>query len=143
VARGEGVAVGTNYYWRHNICFCCNRSDEWHICKSLISFEGHFSEGEWDDAAKAWPDIPVITSWRDWVTKLTSGGEIWDEYSVQHDTEEFIARVEATDRAARRRQYDWCMNHPDRLGGIRVGSVGPRSYWLDADGFSFYGGEFS
>jgi hypothetical protein len=48
--------VGTNYYWRHNICFCCNRSDEWHICKSLISFEGHFSEGEWDDAAKAWPD---------------------------------------------------------------------------------------
>jgi hypothetical protein len=38
--------VGTNYYWRHNICFCCNRSDEWHICKSLISFEGHGQPGD-------------------------------------------------------------------------------------------------
>lgn len=136
--------MGTNYYWRHNICTCCGRYDEWHICKSLISFEGHFGEPVWDEADLRFNSAPpLVTSWEEWKGLIRKDGEVWDEYGVQHDVEEFIPRVEATDPAARRRQYDWCAAHPERLGDIRVGPVGERSYWLDADGFSFYGGEFS
>lgn len=136
--------MGTNYFWRHNICTCCNRYDQMHICKSLVSFEGHFSKPDWDVAnSRPIPALPLVTSWAEWKGVIRAGGEVWDEYGVRHDVEEFIARVEATDPAVRRRQYEWCVEHPDRVPVRDIDRVGERGEWLDADGFSFYGGEFS
>lgn len=136
--------MGTNYYWRHNICSCCGRYDELHICKSLVSFEGHFAEAERDETSgKYAPPAALIVSWSQWRNKLRDGGEVWDEYGLRHDTAEFIAFVEATDPVARRRQYEWCVNHPHIVPPRRIDRIGPCGEWLDADGFSFYGGEFS
>lgn len=128
--------MGTNYYHRTNICDCCGRYDEQHICKSLVSFEAPVA---WQDPQ---PDGFVVTikSWADWKARLLDGGEVWDEYGERIPTDEFIARVEATDPERRRWQYDWMAEHlPERV------SVQPAEGmdWLDADGFSFYGGAFS
>lgn len=136
--------MGTNYYWRHNICSCCGRYDSMHICKSLVSFQGYFDEAEWDDERREFkPAPPLIVSWQQWKAKLRAGeGEVWDEYGDRLDTEQFIADVEATDADNRRRQYDWVVRN-DGLGYHREFGVVPRGEWLDPDGFSFYGGEFS
>jgi hypothetical protein len=128
--------MGTNYYHRSAICECCHRYEERHICKSLTSFEGTV---EWPDEA---PCAPVVTvgSWQDWKARILAEGEVWDEYGTHWPTADFIARVEATPDDARRRQHDWMVNNdPQRV------SDGPAegTEWLDADGFSFYGGAFS
>jgi hypothetical protein len=136
--------MGTNYYWRHNICSDCGRYDELHICKSLISFQGHFAEAEWDNVAKLYaPPALIVASWAGWKDLIRDGGEVWDEYGHRQVPEDFIARVEATDPVSRRRQYDWCVGHPEDVPPRRIDRVGPRGEWLDADGFSFYGGDFS
>lgn len=136
--------MGANYYWRHDICSCCGRYDELHICKSLTSFQAQFAEAEWDDLAKQYaPPEPLAVSWSDWKDLIRKDGEVWDEYGHRQDVDDFIARVEATDPLSRRRQYDWCVNHPQDVPRRRIDRVGPRGEWLDADGFSFYGGEFS
>lgn len=137
--------MGTNYYWRHNICDCCHRYDEMHICKSLRSFRGYFGEREWsDEHRRMLPAPPLVVSWRQWRDKLRSAGEVWDEYGTRQDTEEFIARVEAVPLADRRRQHDWVVEHyPPGVLGHRPVGVQPDGEWLDADGFSFYGGAFS
>lgn len=134
--------MGTNYYWRHNACGTCDRYDEWHICKSRVSFRGRFEAPEWDeDTCSYGPQRPVVVSWQEWKALLRGGGEVWDEHGVRLAAAAFIADVESTSRAARRRQYDWCVAHPERVQNVDV--VGDRGTWLDADGFSFYGGEFS
>lgn len=110
--------MGTNFYHRNNLCHCCGRFDERHIGKSFTMFQGY------DD----------IRSWQDWKRELLAGGEVWDEYSAKWDTEGFIAAVERTIPAARRRQYDWVMREAHPLSRDRD--------WLDADGFSFTDQEF-
>lgn len=128
--------MGTNFYWRHNACSCCGRYDERHICKSMVSFAGYFGLDEYGMPSA---NSPEITAWQDWKKRLLSGGEIWTEYGGRWGTAEFIDHVEATSPEARRRQYEWMVrNHgPDRIG------VEPCKDWLDPEGFSFYGGEFS
>lgn len=136
--------MGTNYYWRHNICSCCARYDELHICKSFGTFRGHFSESEWDDKRRQFVYPPLIVSWAAWAEKLRSGGEVWDEYGRRHDTEEFIATAESVPAKRRRQHYDYCAeHHPPGAIGYREKAVAPDGEWLDADGYSFYGGEFS
>lgn len=136
--------MGTNYYWRHNICSCCGRYDQQHICKSLVMFRGYFDEPEWDNDRREFkPAPPLIVSWQQWRAKLRSDeGEVWDEYGDRLDTEEFILDVEATDADNRRRQYDAVVSYGTPFLERKFG-VQPRGDWLDADGFSFYGGEFS
>lgn len=128
--------MGTNYFHRSNICECCGRYDEQHICKSLVTFE----------APVVWQDEPpygyvvTVKSWADWKARLLDDGEVWDEYGERIPSDEFIARVEATDPERRRRQYDWMVEHePERA------TVQPAEGmdWLDVDGFSFCGGAFS
>lgn len=117
--------MGTNYYLRTGICKTCDRYDEMHICKSMTSFQAH-------------PD-KNIRSWEDWKVWLRlDGAEVWSEYQYQIPTEKFIADVERVDRASRRRQYDWVVEHL-----LVVGPDHRDRYWLDANGFSFYDGEFS
>ena len=136
--------MSTNYFWRHNICDCCGRYDELHICKSMVSFQGRFHEAEWDETTSQYaPPAVLVASWADWKRLISGDGQIWDEYGTQRQVAEFIASVEATDPAARRRQYEWCAGHPETVDRADIGRIGPRGNWLDAEGFSFYGGEFS
>lgn len=133
--------MGTNYTWRHNICECCGRYDELHICKSLTTFRGHFGD-EWDEERAAFVYPPLITSWKDWTERLLSGGEVWNEYGDRIDTHEFINLVEGTDLTARRRNYDWNVAHQHDYTASPLDVV-PDGSWLDDMGFSFYGREFS
>lgn len=121
--------MGTNYYARwnpsptgHGPATLYHEPQtylELHICKSLNNFQGQ-----------------VFNSWAAWKHFLTSNAwsvEIRDEYGVSYTVAEFVNDVEAVDPARRRRQYDWVIEHN-----------GPNDRdWLDADGFSFYSGEFS
>lgn len=128
--------MGTNYYHRTNICACCDRYDEQHICKSLTNFEAPI---RWLDEAPYGP-VVVLSSWAEWKQRLREvPGQVWNEYGEQLDVEEFIQRVEATSAEGRGRQYEWMREHQPE----RTGRVAPDCQWVDADGFSFYGGGFS
>jgi hypothetical protein len=133
--------MGTNYYHRTNICSCCGRYDEHHICKSMATF----------DTIKEWMEEPpygqriLVGTWAEWKSQLRAGGEIWDEYGHQHDVETFIAEVETTPIEARRRHVDWFLNgHAPTYMHWRVTDEPTvDAEWLDADGFSFSGQGFS
>ena len=120
--------MGTNYYHRFGHCDCCGRYDERHIGKSMTMFRGYRPDPDWPGDT-----TPTITSWQEWKAALRADGQIVDEYGREHDVEEFITAVEATDPDRRRRQFDWVQQY----GATRDND------WLDADGFSFYAGEFS
>lgn len=127
--------MGTNYYARVNECDCCGRFDELHICKSFVSFE----------APRHWDEDGEVTlypaSWADWRAFLaTAGATIRNEYGEVLTLDEFVAAVEATDPDGRRRQFDaMCEGWPDEVSdGPEVGKT-----WLDPDGFTFSGREFS
>ena len=118
--------MGTNYYAIEPPCDApcqhCDQQSEWHICKSLVSFEAH-DVSPWGR----------IESWGDWKRVITQHElTVRDEYGVEHAATEFIASVEATDPTARRRQYQWLVDHQYPLDRD----------WLDADGYSFHRGEF-
>lgn len=132
--------MSTNFFWHHAICEHCDRFERLHICSSMVTFEGHFTE-EWSaDNKLVW--TPLIVSWLDWTEKLLSEGEVWNEYGDRIDTHEFINMVESTDLAPRRRAYDWNVAHRHDIGGRPIG-VGRDQVWLDDFGFSFYGSEFA
>lgn len=120
--------MGTNYYAAERECpHPCSHCEqqEWHICKSMTSFQGH--------KVSPWGRIE---SWTDWKRILGfSGIRIRDEYGHFHEREDFIERVEATEPEDRRRQYEWMRDH-----GY---PTGPGHEWLDADQFSFTFNEFS
>lgn len=133
--------MGTNYFWHHDICTCCKRFERLHVCKSLVTFRGHFGD-EWDEVEMVLVYPPLIVSWKDWTEKLLSGGEVWNEYGDHIDTHEFINQVESTDVEARRRNYDWHVAHQHDYTASPLAVV-PDGSWLDDMGFSFYGREFS
>lgn len=119
--------MGTNYYAHEpqcaSACAHCDQDIEWHIGKSLVMFEAH-ENSPWGP----------IESWADWKRVLTENSlPIVDEYGQRHDLADFIERVEATGKEARRRQYQWIVDHGYPLDDD----------YLDADGFSFTRGEFS
>lgn len=128
--------MGTNYYHRTNICGCCDRYDEAHICKSMTSFEGPV---RWLDEPPYGP-VVELGSWQAWRERILAGGEVWDEYGGQIEPETFVARVERTSLDDRRRQHEWMLKNAPN--GVSDGPEEGKS-WLDADGFSFYGGTFS
>lgn len=122
--------MGTNYYVEWNPNYGNNDSPaslnypqptmRFHICKNLNSFQGH-----------------VFNSWSAWSHFLRMNRDklsITDEYGKEHEVPDFIARVEATTREQRSRQFDWVMLHS---------TLDRSREWLDAEGFSFYAGEFS
>lgn len=133
--------MGTNYYHRTNICECCDRYDETHICKSLTSFEAVIVWGGENDCER----IVTVGSWQQWKYRILEGGQVWDEYGKMIPVATFVADVESVDPERRRWQYDWCVRNQG-LSGLRIPIVDcptPDGEWLDADGFSFSGREFS
>jgi hypothetical protein len=119
--------MGTNYYATEAPCPspCAHCSVETlHIGKSLVMFQGH--------EASPWGPI---RSWQDWKRALLSHPRptITDEYDRTHTAESFIAEVEATDYASRRRQYEWMVDH----------YATSENDWLDGDHFSFTSTDFT
>lgn len=133
--------MGTNYYLHAPACSTCGRGDEpLHICKNLTMFQGHFT---WDDDGD-WH--PWLTSWVDWRRHLRTaelaGATIRDEYGHTFTAQAFTHSVGRTLTEDRRRQFDAVAAHP--MSGLKVVEhPEPGGVWLDADGFSFTGGEFT
>lgn len=123
--------MSTNFYHRYNLCTCCGRYDERHVGK-WTSLQG-YRRPDWLDDADPFDEI---LSWADWKVRLRAGGELWDEYGRQWDVEMFIVDMESTSQECRRRQYDWCQAHPTGYGH-------DDDNWLDREGFSFTGVEFT
>lgn len=131
--------MSTNMYWhvgetresQHCRSCSCTEPIVLHIGKyagAALSFEGHFGPYK-------------LTSWAEWQAALRSSGHVETEYGSRVPTETFIAEVEGALKSDRRRQYDWVRDH-HRLDDL-LDRVEPGYYWLDADGFTFHGGEFS
>lgn len=125
--------MSTNFYHRYNLCECCGRFDERHVGK-WTSLQGYRRPDWYDD------DQPFdeVLSWADWKARLRAGGELWDEYGKQWEVEKFIASMEGVPSEGRRRQYDWIREH-----GYPRGYLGKDDDWLDPDGFSFCGRDFT
>jgi len=139
------LLVGTNYFWHYDECEPCGRYETRHICKSLTIFEGYFTcDAPWNEHTRQFdPEKPIITSWKDWLAIFANvPGEIWDEYGKQHEIDDFIAKVESTIPEQRRRQYDWLLDNNDHRYPHKFG-VEPDGNWIDEDGFSWSGREFS
>lgn len=136
--------MGTNYYWDFQACDRCGLSvDPVHICKNLSTWD---SKIEWDEESGCYlPTITGVEHWRIWM-QVTSAGGVVTEYGEHISTDEFWARVAEVPMEARRRSYDWCFT-PEALRYDRTPRVSDvpakDKYWLDHEGFTFYGGEFS
>lgn len=139
--------MSTNYYWYEppcaGPCIHCPGPTVLHIGNSTggtgWSFQGHFRGQN--------PLDVELTSWQEWKAFLLRWDDaedavILDENHRQASVAEFIAMVEAVTRENRRRQYDWLNARRDQYGD-QLGKVEPYCDWLDADGFSFHGGDFS
>lgn len=128
--------MSTNYYARYNTCDCCKRYDELHIGKfagKSWSFEGHFQD--WNA-----PWLTTAEQWRQFLR--SSEATIVNEYGREESVEEFIASIDEVSRSDRRRQYDW-LDARRREYGEYMDRVEPAHDWLDPEGYSFHGGEFS
>lgn len=136
--------MSTNYYWHTGTghpsahCATCTCRDKWvlhigHFACGGWSFQGHFA-----DCAHG----HQLTSWAQWKAALLSGGRIRSESGYWVPAANLIADIENVAPAGRRRQYDW-LDARRGVYGERMDEVAPGYDWLDADGFSFHGGEFS
>ena len=127
--------MGTNYYFRTNICNCCDRYDEKHIGKSSagwqFSFQG-YSASNGDDVE--------ITSWEDWKSFiLDNTGGIFDEYGKFYYFHEFIKLVEDKQKGTFNNEPN--KNHYDYLK--EEGRYSLDKDWKDEEGYSFTSSEFS
>ena len=82
--------MGTNYYFRYNICDSCNSYKERHLGKNSFG---------WKFVFKSYPnhhDRPVIKSIHDWEQFFEEHpkGKIFDEYGREHSLKEFWDMVE-------------------------------------------------
>jgi len=130
--------MGTNYYWRYNICLLCDRYNEAHIGKSSAGWQFLFRG--YRDNLLSLPDPEVdlgvkILSWRDWKDWLiTEEGKIFNEYGTEVPLADLIDNVEAPERKSMINHYDYCQEHHEsRL----------REMWKDPEGYCFCDEEFS
>ena len=105
--------MGTNYYHRTNICPKCGRFDEQHIGKSSAGWSFSFHGTE------------AIRSYKEWLVLLEAGGKIFNEYDEEIPLHKLKALVEA------------------KRGGRNHTREYPGDNWVDAEGHSFSGYEFS
>lgn len=132
--------MSTNYYWRRNICTCCDRYDELHV--------GHFAGGGWSFQGyipQPFGDEshPLLTSWVLWKAELRKPGQLWSEHGYERPVEGFIEDIDAVPTKSRRRQYDWLKAHPESVDQSRLDRIEAGCDWLDEDGYSFHGGDFT
>lgn len=126
--------MGTDYYYRTNVCDNCKRFDERHVGKKSMGWTFHFRghRGQPDGS----PDIVSIADW----AKLfkTTPGVLANEYGlVIENPLQFLADLERP--SIEQQQLE---DSPEWRGGWS-----PRpdldTEWRDSEGFAFYDGEFS
>lgn len=82
--------MGTNYYYRYDICGHCQRYKERHIGKSSYGWKFLFKA-----YVEHW-DRPIIKSIDDLVIFIQKNpGKIFDEYNVECSLEDFWGMVES------------------------------------------------
>ena len=129
--------MGTNYYLKSAACPHCGRrdSDELHIGKSSAgwSFSFHGYDKSWETEVT----IRSCKDWREFLEKKTKDGshEIVDEYGRSEPLEKFWNFVEAKRKGESNHTTYVRQNHP--------GEYHTSQCWLDDDGCSFNGGDFS
>lgn len=127
--------MGCNYYLHKNVCPHCNRSDkEIHIGKSsagwTFSFRGHRNYYEEPYDIKSYKD------WADYLGKTLAAGDslIKDEEGAITTFDELIKLIEDK-RYEKLNHTTYCQKeHPEHAA---------MNCWLDEDGNSFTGCEFS
>jgi len=141
--------MGTNYYFRYNICKCCNRFSDIHIGKSSggWSFSFHAPDLYIDmstlDPKHALLDVKDfrfnITSFQEWkevidkyVTEYETA-KIFDEYHADIPPEEFYSMVENKKDGKHHATY---MKEDGK-------DYDEKRDFLDKEGHSFSRGEFS
>lgn len=113
--------MGTNYYYRYNLCDCCGRYDEEHVGKS--SFGWSFSFHGTDE----------IRSFDDWLKFFESHpGQLFDEYDRPVTIKEFKELVEA-----KRDGFNHVLECRRKHYGY------DEREWIDSQGNSFSAHDFS
>lgn len=84
--------MATNYFWRTNICACCNRYDEYHLGKTSAGwtflFQGYeaYEPTSYAMSEERWPFKVQVTSRRQWIEiVIAHNGEIWNQYGDKMD----------------------------------------------------------
>jgi hypothetical protein len=109
--------MGTNYYHHIDVCECCGRAGEVvHVGKSSAGWTFTFQGTE------------EIRSYQDWLDAMEAdpASKILDEYGREISLEDFKAIVELKRDENRNHARDY-----------------PDGSWLDPDGHSFSGHDFS
>lgn len=124
--------MGTNYYWRYNICPHCGRYDEVHIGKSSAGWQ--FTLHGYRDTD---PEVELsvkVMSWKDWKELLSREGKIFNEYGNEVPLADLVANVEAPERKSMLNHYDYCQEHHE--GCLE-------SMWKDSEGYCLWDTYFS
>jgi hypothetical protein len=129
--------MGTNYYWRHNICPHCGRYEEAHIGKSSMGWQFLFHG--YRDNLLPLPDPEVdlkvkVLSWKDWKELLSKEGKIFNEYGAEVPLADLVANVEAPERKTMISHYDYCQEHHES---------DLKKMWKDPEGYTFWDREWS
>jgi hypothetical protein len=118
--------MGINYYHFPHECPCCRHKDRAHIGKSSWGWTFSFQGTE------------TIRSWRDWQLILSAGGEIRDEYGCTVPLDDLRALIESK-RTAQHNHTTYCRSSNDPWTRL----YGNEECWLDEEGNSFSGRDFS
>jgi hypothetical protein len=142
--------VGTNFFYRTNICDHCDRYQDIHVGKRSagwsLAFRGYPHE-LFDASHPDWgydPESPFgfpVVSRTDWRKAFTdTPGELWDEYGRRVDEQPvvWLDQCIPPDQAQIRKEAEMT-SVPWWVDGY---SPGARS-WRDVEGFRFDVGEFS
>lgn len=129
--------MGTNYYFQYHTE--TGRAKDLHIGKNSYGWEFGFRgyKGEWEDRE--------IKSFADWKNLFKEReGQIFDEYDQPISVKELLALIESSSMGKRKDDASikkplnhtiYCReHHPEHA---------ERDCWLDEDGWSFCGTEFS
>lgn len=140
--------MGTNYYWHDKPCGSCGRFEVMHVGKSSagwsFAFRGYRHElmnaefPEWGYDPSSPFGFPVVSR-ADWRKVFTERpGELWNEYGnrIDENPEAWLDRLEAP----MAQQQEWEQGQRSRS---RWHDEDDARDWRDAEGFRFWGGEFS
>lgn len=125
--------MGCNYYIHRNIYKHCDSSDDpIHVGK--CSFGWTFSFRGYRDKYEIGTTIKSASEWRAFIAKsLDDGCELKDECGDSYTAEQFWEMVDGK-RSEARNHTTYCrVRHPDHA----------KDLWLDDEGNSFTGCEFS
>ncbi len=123
--------MGTNYFYRTNICNHCERADVLHVGLSSSGWTFHFRA--YRTLTGADQDIVSVADWAR-LFKTVPGVLVDENDNVIDHPLEFLAGLEHPTEYQKKFE-------DDRLS--RYLKIYPDREWRDPEGFLFYDGEFS